>query len=256
MTTTTEPEIQPETPLESPLLTRCRYTPVSVEIDPQTTFEEWGEIYTAHDHAVSHLENQVERANWILGDTILFGEEHFPEDYTQLVHDTGKRKKTLVNIASVCRRIPTHERHDDLSFSVHAALAYVQPEEKREELLKKADEEKLTAAEARKLAKLAKAEKENPPTGQNEPDAEKPAHPSISENLEKLKNDWLEGERRICALVEWFHAQEVSKWSASRKKKMLNLLQNLTTGIEKLAGAETAFRAAFVKLGSPLEVAE
>ncbi len=237
---------------------RCKYTPVSVDIDPETTLEEWNQIYGIH-----HI--LAQKSNWYLGDTINAGARLFPDKYEQAILETGLGRHSLTNIAATCANIPPAMRKDGLSFSAHAAAAYVPPE-KLAEVLDLAEKKGATVSEVQKMAKAIKTNGNGnnhtptePVEGETAPAVvEVETTPPLtgsqvaeatSEVASKLKGDFAEGERRVLGVAEWLNAQDISKWSAAKKKKVIAWFFELTTSIEKLAGADATFKAAFTKVG-------
>ena len=67
-------------------------------------------------------------AFWI-GDWINYGEAAYGEMYAQAVDDLGLDPQTLMNYASVCRRVAGGRRRSGISFSHHAEVASLDPEE-------------------------------------------------------------------------------------------------------------------------------
>jgi hypothetical protein len=83
-----------------------------------------------------------EVSTWVIGDLIVYSEQAFGDDvtYGQLAHATGLAYQSVVNIASVSRRVPPHRRRRGLSRSHHEAVAKLPPGEQRT-LLAKAERE-------------------------------------------------------------------------------------------------------------------
>lgn len=66
---------------------------------------------------------------WV-GDFLLYGEEIFGEQFSQIEASLPQSAHTLVNYRSVCKRVPRSRRRSSLSFSVHAEVAYLEPRER------------------------------------------------------------------------------------------------------------------------------
>lgn len=78
------------------------------------------------------------RQFWI-GDCINWGETAYGEKYAQAVSETGLDEQTLMNYASIARRVPAHVRRVELSWSHHATVTRF-PEAEQVEWLKAAAE--------------------------------------------------------------------------------------------------------------------
>lgn len=89
---------------------------------------------------------------WALGDWLNFGEALYGEEaydstegavsdrYDVAGRVTGLAASTLMNYASVCTRIARSRRRVELPFTVHEAVAALEPEEQNEWLQKAVDE--------------------------------------------------------------------------------------------------------------------
>lgn len=89
---------------------------------------------------------------WLIGDLLNYIERVHGETYAQAAEVTGLNKQTLINYTSVCSRIPRSRRRASLPFSVHAEVAYEEPEE-QEKWLKKSIENRWTREELRAARK-------------------------------------------------------------------------------------------------------
>ncbi len=95
-----------------------------------------------HWEALGRLLGTIDRASrWWIGDFLNFGEEIFPEEYAQGVESsvaeryseaeriTGLDPQTLMNIRSICGRVPVSRRRVELGFWIHAEVAPLEPDE-------------------------------------------------------------------------------------------------------------------------------
>jgi hypothetical protein len=106
------------------------------------TFEQWmecGEFIKKANGSV-HF--------WI-GDWINYGEKEYGEKYTQAISETEYDYGTLRNDAYVAKRIDLSRRRDNVPFSIHAEVAPFDAKQ-QDELLKKAEETKMTRQQLRK----------------------------------------------------------------------------------------------------------
>ena len=87
-----------------------------------------------------------------LGDWLNYGEKKYGEMYTQAIEETGYDVGTLIHDKSVAGRIEIGRRRPALSFSHHAEVAKLEPEE-QDRLLEKAEAEQISSKEFRELVK-------------------------------------------------------------------------------------------------------
>ena len=67
---------------------------------------------------------------WV-GDLLNAGEALYGEQYAQVEAVLGISHQTLLNLQSVCRRVPKSIRRSDVTFSVHAEVAALEPNAQR-----------------------------------------------------------------------------------------------------------------------------
>jgi hypothetical protein len=70
--------------------------------------------------------------NWWVGDWIRYGSAHWGKKYTEAARVTGLDAKTLRNIAYVASRFDLSRRRDNLSWTHHAELAALPPEQQEQ----------------------------------------------------------------------------------------------------------------------------
>lgn len=66
---------------------------------------------------------------WWTGDWINHGERNYGERMAQAAEATGLSPQSLLNVASICRRIPPAVRRPNVPFHVHAEVASLTPAE-------------------------------------------------------------------------------------------------------------------------------
>lgn len=108
-----------------------------------TTFAEWSSLGTK-------LCAGARAMNWLIGDWLIAG----VEQHGQKARDEANRIfRTDVErfdpILKTCRRFPEDRRHQRLTFGHHVAVMPVQDDAEAEELLKEAEQSKLTTATLR-----------------------------------------------------------------------------------------------------------
>jgi hypothetical protein len=121
----------------------ARWTATSLELPTDLAFAEYERVLWA-------LAGARNMTAWGLGDAINFGERVYGEMYAQAVDATKLSESTLQGYAYVARRIPRSRRRPGLSFSHHAEVASLAPQE-RERWLDRAEAEKLSVAVLREL---------------------------------------------------------------------------------------------------------
>lgn len=68
-------------------------------------------------------------SNWWVGDWLQYGATRWGEKYSEAARITGYDVKTLRNIAYVAKRFDLSRRRDKLTWSHHAELAQLKPNE-------------------------------------------------------------------------------------------------------------------------------
>src|SRR5256885_7350294 len=111
---------------------------------------------------------------WWIGDWVNYGNARFGERYVRAARITGYDVQTLMNMVYVASRFDISRRRPNLSFSHHAELAALDPEE-QDYWLDRAEAERLSVRSlreevrrARKLAAAEQAELEEPSTKEPE----------------------------------------------------------------------------------------
>lgn len=130
----------------------CSLIRNGLRITPDVTFEQWAAIGRSLDALGRSLQFAV-------GDWINFGENHYGEMYSQAVEFTTYDYHSLINLAAVARRVPMSLRKDELSYSHHAAVAYLNNSETQVQLLDEADQNDWTV---RQLRARVREEQHNP----------------------------------------------------------------------------------------------
>lgn len=159
--------------------------------NPDMTIEDWTEIGRNLGHAHRWVA-------WALGDWINFGEALYGQDaydategvtadrYDVAGRVTGLAASTLMNYASVCTRVARARRRVELPFTVHEAVAALEPEEQVEWLQRAVDE-----AMSREDLRAAIREAKNPDAlgaGDEAPSGGGPERLSRAEQIEAAAN--------------------------------------------------------------------
>jgi hypothetical protein len=117
------------------------------------TFEQWEEI----GRTLSSIGKAVQ---WWIGDWIRYGEREYGEKYTQALDETGYDYQTLRNMVYVAERVDLSRRRDNLSWTHHAEIASLPPEQ-QEVWLNRAQSKELSTRELR--ASLREVKLASPP---------------------------------------------------------------------------------------------
>lgn len=97
-------------------------TTTSLDLPGDLTYDQFVALGTA-------LGRAHRTVSWLLADWINFGELTYGEKYAQAVEATKLRPETLMNYASIGRRVPRERRREELPFGVHAEVAPLEPAE-------------------------------------------------------------------------------------------------------------------------------
>ena len=125
-----------------------RWTPTALELPPELDFTDFETIGWA-------LGRVRDTSSWAFGDWIIAGEAIYGERYAQAIEATGRSKQTLINYASVARRVSRSRRRAGLAWSHHAEVAALDPAE-QVAWLDRAEGERLTVEELRGLLRESK----------------------------------------------------------------------------------------------------
>lgn len=117
--------------MESSIAAPIEYGRTALVFHRQVSLDEWREIG-------AFLATFTDALQWYWGDWIAYGERHYGE-YTQYVDDAGVAVKTLQNWVYVAQAVEPSRRREDLSWSHHAKVASLDPDEQTRWLQQAAD---------------------------------------------------------------------------------------------------------------------
>lgn len=127
---------------------------LSLDLPASTTFEEWlgiGRWLCLGQQAV----------NWQIGDWWAFGDHRYGERAKAAAEGVfGREFQTLANLASVARRFETSRRRETLSFTHHAEVVALPPQQ-ADELLMRAERERMSAVGLRREVVAIRTANEN-----------------------------------------------------------------------------------------------
>lgn len=130
-------------------------TDTALVLPPDLSYPEWEE-------AGRRLQRWEKSLQWWIGDWLVYGEDHFPDRYSQALEATEYAYRTLANCAYVARAIPGPSRRRELTFSHHSEVASL-PAAERELVLDQAESEGWNRYQTRHAAKRAAAERTGTP---------------------------------------------------------------------------------------------
>lgn len=91
----------------------------------EMSFEEW--------HAIGQTFQQINKSiNWWIGDWLNAGEMRFGEMAMQAVQTTGRGVESLLKCKAVSSRFHPRQRFEELSWTHHLSVAYMDPEDRQE----------------------------------------------------------------------------------------------------------------------------
>lgn len=133
-------------------------TPTGLKLDDDVGFREWYSI----GQTLLFLHQWTP---WAVGDWINFGEDRWPDRYTQAMKITGRAIKTLYNCSYIARNVPPELRREELDFGHHDVVAPLEPDKQKKYLDMAVKEDKesgghLTVPAFREMVKEERAKKE------------------------------------------------------------------------------------------------
>lgn len=99
---------------------------------------------------------------WAMGDWLAYGERNYGEEIAQALDDDDYDYKTLTNWKYVAGKVDTSRRRESVSFSKHAEVAPLDPED-QDRVLEKAEKENLTVRQVRDEVKAIRGTKTDDP---------------------------------------------------------------------------------------------
>ena len=105
-----------------PAQRRCRSTRTALFFRPELSYDEWQQLG-------DHLLTVANSSAWWVGDWLLFGQRVYADRYERAIKRTGFDYQTLRNYAWVASRFDAPRRQEGLSFSHHAEVAALEPED-------------------------------------------------------------------------------------------------------------------------------
>jgi len=144
--TVVEVEVEVSEALEQFSIDGLLVTRLGLELPEDLPFDQW--------EMIGRKLRSVERAiQWLIGDWLRFGERKYGEMYSQALDVTGSSYQTLANQVYVAGRFEISRRRENLTFTHHAEVAGLPPEE-ADDLLDRADPSTNDSGEAIPVAGL------------------------------------------------------------------------------------------------------
>ena len=114
--------------------------------------------------------------NWWLGDWLRFGNAKFGERYVRATRITGYDVQTLMNMVYVASRFEPGRRREQLSWSHHAELAALEPDD-QDHWLALAEEQRLSVRDLRGELRRVTREREKQELAAGSEDVPEPTEP-------------------------------------------------------------------------------
>lgn len=123
---------------------------IALSLSADTSLDDWVGLGRT-------LATRKRQMDWLIGDWITFGRQHFPEQIDLALEAMPDDSKNMRRIEKTAKAFPASLRHADLSFDHHAHVADL-PTQEALPLLKEAHDERLEAGQLRIRAMLRKVE--------------------------------------------------------------------------------------------------
>lgn len=169
---------------------------------------------------------------WLLGDVLLLGDRRWGNQYTtgkyeEAMQATGLSRSTLRDIVLTCRKFPVEKRHAELSFTHHQEIARTDAApDQREEVLKKAAEEKLSCTALRKQLHQTRFTEEPEVDTTRPPQGEEPDRLGILDLPERMSPD-APPKWDALNFGKWAAKQEPMEYTREQCEAALKLLEPL-----------------------------
>jgi hypothetical protein len=141
--------------ISSPMEQWATVTETSLTMHAGTPMNAWEEIGRS-------LGSISRSSKWLLADWLVQGEALYGEHYAQGMDATGLSYQTLMNLATVGRRVAPEVRRGDLSHAHHAEVTKFETADEQSHWLEVAAAEKLTVKALRERIRGPKAEPAGP----------------------------------------------------------------------------------------------
>ena len=183
-------------------------TEVSMILPDKLTFEMYDNIGRS---LASVADFSALRLPWYIGAWLNYGENKFPDRYSQAIHFTGLSYQTLCNYSYTERHVPVHVRRPSLGIAVHHEVASIKDTEKQDEILRAAQENGWNKSEVRAAVRGKPPKKALPDK-----------MPSFREEEQPTKlitfDDWYFDNEEILSQAEGEVAAYRIVWEAARQK--------------------------------------
>lgn len=97
-------------------------TATSLSLPAGLPYEEWERVGRL-------LQSTAKSIRWFIGDWLLHGERAYGEQFVQAVEATGRKVQDIKNMMWVSEHVEKSRRRDSLTWSHHAEVASLTPEE-------------------------------------------------------------------------------------------------------------------------------
>jgi hypothetical protein len=150
-------------------------TPTGMITQGMPKFDEWVKCG-------DFIQKANKSVHFWLGDWLNFGEGAYGEEFAQEIDEVKFKYQTLQNDKWVAKRIAPSRRRESISFSHHAEVADLEPDE-QEEMLTLAVEKNLPLSQFRKTVRHFKLKLDAPELSDEQL---KPTDPKVFEDVQKV----------------------------------------------------------------------
>ncbi len=239
-------------------LDKIKLTPTSLSVVGTITFEEWSTHY-------SFFKNIERAAHWWIGDLLNYGEEHWPESFTQVIEDYAEQ--TRQNDKWVAKAVPPEKRRPELSFSHHAEVASLMKTspERADAVLERAIEDNLSVKSFRAVARETRHDMQRAARSQNGTNPARyevvvacPAWPKDFAELDRTSTAWRGVPVGVEELVD-LEIEGKSFYNVAAEDSILFLFcppDKVEDGISAMKAWGYEYRSNMVEQYSPDEVGQ
>jgi len=125
---------------------------LALHLPAATSFEEWSNLGRKLCAGARFM-------NWIIGDWLIEGSERFGDKARDEANTIFRSDvDRFAPIVDTCRRFPETKRHQALTFGHHLAVMAIADDDQAEQLLSKAETERLTTAALKAEVKVIRSQ--------------------------------------------------------------------------------------------------
>ena len=180
------------------------------------SYDDWAERGIGLRSELRQIEGEASRLYWDIGNWLVYGENAFPDQWSQMADDFGFSRETVRNMMWVASKIPPEEVKPELSWWHHQAVAAL-PQGDRAAVLETAIDDALSVKDTRLIAKSAKHEHDEEVYADiiQSPGQELKEAPPVDNPSENTI---------LTTIVQWSESQIGQEWTQESHNKLINWL--------------------------------